>query len=269
MSTLQGPHSEKGARGGRLGRGGRLDAAVSLAVGALVAGCIAAFVGPVAVGAAITMKANQHYASAQLVKLSDLPAGWSKDGPPWVGTSDSDNSGSMLTMTQFPDLSSCLGMSPPLSVTAAEADSPSFNSKDQSTNVFDVADVYASTSDAKSDFPPMRNSKFATCFAKVQRQAILSAEQSEWPSGATFGDLSASVVRMPKYADQSLLIEVEVPVNIPDQGSTDDFFDILALRQGRSAAELFIDGAGVPPSASLTTHLARVVAARMKAPPPP
>jgi hypothetical protein len=149
----------------------------------------------------------------------------------------------MLTMTQFPDLSDCLGISPPLSVTAAEADSPSFDSKDQSTNVFDVADVYESADEAKSDFPPINDPKFASCFAKVQGPAIASIEQSEWDTGTTFGSPSASVVRTPKYGDQSGLI---VPVNIPDQGSTDDFFTVLALRQGRSTAEIFIDHAASP-----------------------
>jgi hypothetical protein len=247
----------------------RLGVSVPMVIGALVAGWATTFPAPAgATGVAITMKANQHYATAQLVKLSDLPAGWSKAGPPWVGTTESDGAGSMLTMTQLPDLSSCMGISAPLSVTAAEADSPNFFSQDQSTNVFDVADVYASTGDAKSDFPPANNPKFASCFAKVLGPAIISIEQSEWDTGTTFGTPTASVVRSLKYGDQSVMLEAEVPVNIPDQGSTNDFFTVLALRQGRSTAEVFIDQADVPPSASLTAHLAKVVAARMKAPPP-
>lgn len=38
---------------------------------------------------------------------------------------------------------------------AAEASSPYFNSRDQNTSVLDVADVYTSTNEAKSDFPPL------------------------------------------------------------------------------------------------------------------
>jgi hypothetical protein len=48
-----------------------------------------------------------------------------------------------------------LGNPPALNVIAAEACTPDFNSQDQNTSVLDVADVYTSTNEAKSDFPPL------------------------------------------------------------------------------------------------------------------
>jgi hypothetical protein len=220
-------------------------------------------------GAASTIKSNKPYAQAQLLKLSNLPPGWTKQLKIWVGTSADNNSSSMLTMTQFPDLSTCLGNPPALSVIAAEASSPDFYSKDQSTNILDVADVYTNANEAKSDFPPLNSPKFANCLLQVQGSVITGIEQSQWPSGATFGTMTASVSHQPRYGDESGLVDVQVPVNLPgEQGSTNDFFVVLVIRQGRSTAELQIDQSGTTPSAALTDSLAKAVTAKMKAHPP-
>ena len=164
------------------------------------------------------------------------------------------------------DYSTCLGKPPELSVDATEASSPTFYSKDQNTSVYDVADVYANTSEAKADFPPLNNPKFANCFLQVQSSSIMSLEQSEWPTGATFGTPIASISHQPKYGNQSGLIDVEVPVNLPSgEGTSNDFFVALVIRQGRSTAELIIDQGDTTPSAALTESLAKTVTAKMKA----
>jgi hypothetical protein len=222
--------------------------------------------------AATTMKANEAYAMAQLLKLSNFPHGWQGAGQVWQGPSDGSNASSMLTVTQFPQLSTCLGESPSLSSTAGEADSLNFNSSDQSTNVFDVADVYGSTADAKSNFPPFQNRKLANCFIQTEGSAITGIEQSEWDPGVTFGTLTASVVKIPKYGNQSGMLMVQVPVNnIPASdggGNAVDFFTVVVIRRGRSTTELFIDQVGDLPSAALTRSLAKTITAKMKAPPP-
>jgi hypothetical protein len=244
----------------------------SVALGVVTA---ALMVGPAAIpatdaGAAARVSVdNKAFAQAQLVKLSNLPAGWTASGGTWVGTSADDDASSMLTMTQYPEYSTCLGQPPELSVVATEASSPEFYSKDQNTNVLDVADVYATTSEAKTDFPPLTNPKFAGCFLKVQSSSIMSVEQSDWPTGATFGTPIASVSRQPRYGSQSGLIEVEVPVTLPGgEGSTNDFIVALVIRQGRSTAELLFDQGATTPSAALTESLAKAVTAKMKARPP-
>jgi hypothetical protein len=239
---------------------------VGLAIGGLLAGLA---VLPAAHAGAASIGSNKLYAQAQLAKRSNLPPGWTTSGGTWVGTSAQNDSSSMLTMTQFPDFSACLGTPPALSVVAAEASSPVFNSKDQNTSVLDVADVYNSSSEAKSDFPPLNSPKFAKCFVQVAGSAVSAMEQPLWPSGTTFGTLTASVSRQPRYGDQSGLVEVQVPVNLPaGQGSTNDFFDILVIRQGRSTAELQIDQGDTTPPADLTESLAKAVTAKMKAQPP-
>jgi hypothetical protein len=58
-------------------------------------------------------------------------------------------------------------------------------------------------------------------------------------------------------------------VNLPGgQGSTNDFFVVLVIRQGRSTAELLIDQGETTPSAALTESLAKSVTANMRARPP-
>jgi hypothetical protein len=239
--------------------------------GPVISGLLAGFIFIPAVNAtaASSITSNRPYAQSQLLKLSNLPRGWTDSDKVWVGTSADDNSSSMLTMTQFPGLSTCMGAPPALSVVAAEASSPEFDSKDGNTSIFDVADVYTSTDQAKSDFPPLNDPKFANCFLQVQGPSIENLEKNEWPSGATFGTPMASVSHQPRYGDQSGLVEVEVPVNLPGgQGSTDDFFVAVIIRQGRSTAELIMDQGDTPPSAALTESLAKAVTSKMKAPPP-
>jgi hypothetical protein len=218
------------------------------------------------VGAANAAKSNKPGAQDELVKLANLPHGWTTSGKTWIGTSAADNSSSLLTMTQFPDYSTCLGVTPPLSVVATEASSPEFDSKDQNTIVDDVADVYASVSDAKADFPPLDSPSFANCFLQVQGSSILEMEASEWQSGSTFGTPVVNIVHQPRYGDQSGFVEVQVPVTLPGGlNGTNDFFILLVIRQGRSTTELQIDQGGTTPSAALTESLAKTVTAKMKA----
>ena len=234
----------------------------------LVAGATSTIL-PGSAGAASSIRSNKPYAEAQLLKLSDLPHGWTKSGEPWVGTSGDDNSGSMFTMTQIPDFSTCLDQPLSLSVVAAEAGSPDFYPKNGPTDVWDVADVYTTASEAKSDFPPFHNPNLAKCFLQSQRSFITSNDKSNWPPGSTLGTPIASVAHFQRYGDQSGLLEVQVPVTLPKgKGATDDFLVALVIRQGRSVAELFIDQGGTSPSAALTESLAKALVAGMKAPPP-
>jgi hypothetical protein len=241
---------------------------LGLAISGLGAGVTIAIL-PGSAGAASSIRSNKPYAEAQLLKLSDLPRGWTKSGGSWVGTSADDNSSSMFTMTQIPDFSTCLGQVPALSVTAAEAAGPDFFNKDGSLDVWNVADVYTSANDAKSDFPSFNNKKFAQCFLQVEGSDITSNDKSNWANGATLGTPIASVTHFHKYGDQSGLLEVRVPVTLPKgQGNSDDFFFALVIRQGRSVAELFMDQGVTTPSAALTESLAKALTAKMKAPPP-
>jgi hypothetical protein len=241
---------------------------VAIAVGCLAIIGLLAGVTVVPAGAS-TIKSDEVYARAQLLKLSDVPAGYTKSGNTWVGTSDSGNSSSMFTSTQIPDITTCLGEPPALSVVAAEASSPDFQSQDGNTDVFDVADVYTSVNQAKSDFPSLTNPKFAKCFLQVEGSSIVSTDQATWPSGSTFGTPVGTVSHEPKFGDQSGLVEVQVPVTLPQgQGASDDFFVALIIRQGRSVAELILDQGNTTPSAALTNSLAHRVIANMKAKPP-
>ena len=249
------------------GRRGFARTLARVSLGLAISGLIAGL--PSISAGASTIQSNKPYAKAQLLKLSDLPQGYTKSGDLWVGTSDGNDSGSMFTMTQLPDFSTCLGKPPALSVVAAEANSPDFISKDGNTDVFDVADVYTSANEAKSDFPALSDPKFADCFVQVQGPVIVNTEKDSWPSGATFGTPVASVSHQPKYGDQSGLVEVQVPVTLPgEQGTSNDFFVALVIRQGRSVAELIIDQGDTTPSAALTHSLAQKIVAKMKAKPP-
>jgi hypothetical protein len=224
---------------------------------------------PGSAGAAGSSQSNKASTQVELLKQSDVPHGWTKGNNQWAGTSDGANSSSMFTMTQIPDIASCMGKPPALSVVAAEASGPDFFSSDGNTDVFDVVDVYTSASQAKSDFPSFSSPKFANCFLKVEGPAITTNETPTWPTGSTFGTQVASVSHQPRDGDESGTLEVETPVTLPKgQGTTDDFFVAVVIRQGRSVSELLIDQGSTAPLANLISSLAEKVTARMKAHPP-
>ena len=71
---------------------------------------------------------------------------------------------------------------------------------------------------------------------------MTNAETSVRPSGTTLRTLIAATSHLPRYGDQSGLVYVQVPVNLPGgRGSTSDFFVVLVIRQGRSTTERLID----------------------------
>ncbi len=219
------------------------------------------------VAGATTIKADQAYAKAQLLKLSNFPSGWQQEGKVEVTTSDSDTY-SMLNATQMPDLYTCMGKQQPLSVVAAEANSPFFGSANLTTQVLDIADVYQNANEAKADFPPFNNPKFANCFLQVEGQTITDYEKNAFQTGTTFGTPTASVVKAPKYGNQSGMVAVKVPVTLTSGTTGSDFFTILVIRQGRSTAELEVDQVGTTPSVTLINKMAKTVTAKMKAKPP-
>ncbi len=215
-------------------------------------------------GAASTnLKADQAYARTQLPTLSNLPSGWKKLGSVTVDTTAGSDSAKNAAA-----LASCLGVTAPPTVVAAQATSPLFSSKDDSTQVIDAANVYKSNATAKAHVLPFKNPKFAGCFVQVNGSQLLDIEKLFWPSGTTFGTLSGSPARAPRYGDQSGMILVQIPVTVSQGSQTIDYMNVMQIRQGRSTANLLIDQANTPPSSSLTKSLAKTVTAKMKASPP-
>ena len=209
---------------------------------------------------------EQAHARAELLKKVNFPSGWTGSGSVWIGTSDSQNSDSLLTISQYPQLTDCLGIAAPLSVVATEASSPYFVSKDLSTDVVDTADVYQSVAQAEIDFPPFNNPKFADCFAQVAGGGPISDDvKSDYDSGTIIGTPTAKLVAIPKYGSQSGMIEVQFPLTFTDGSHGDEFFNVLLIRQGRSTTELDLDSSGTPAGATLTASLAAAVVAKMKA----
>jgi hypothetical protein len=207
---------------------------------------------------------DARYAKAELVTLANLPNDWSQLGTVQVGTSDGTNSSSLLTTTQIPALTACMGLAAPLTVVAKEASSPTFTDKGQTMTVYNVADVYLSAAQAKVDFPPFGNVKFVSCFAEVQGGPIANFVQSEYDPGTVVGTPTSQLVSFPKFGNQSVMVELQFPLTQPDGTHDTEYYNVLLIRQGRSTAELDFDTTGTPVGVGLTTSLAKMVTMKMK-----
>jgi hypothetical protein len=208
---------------------------------------------------------DQRLARAQLLTKAEFPPGWTASGDGTVGTSSDQNKSSLFTTTQFPDLTTCLGLPTGLSVRAAEASSPWFTSPDRYSAVLETADIYASPTAAKADFPPLRNPSLPGCTAQIQASTIVAVLRSTYPPGATFGKLTASPGSFPSYGDESGMVVVEVPVKLSDDTRLSVVISFVLIREGRLAAQLVLGNEDTPFDSALAQTLAERVSARMKA----
>ena len=150
---------------------------LGLAIGGLAAGLT--FIPPANAGAAGTIKSSKAYAQAQLLKLSNLPSGWTKSGGTWVGSSGDNDASSMLTMTQYPDFSTCLGEAPALSVVATEASSSRIRQQGpEHERCLTSRMCTAARTMRKPIFLRWIIPNSPNCFLRVQGPSIVNLEQS-------------------------------------------------------------------------------------------
>ncbi len=257
-------------------RSGRRFAAAGLSmliVAGLVSGCGSSSstksTSTTSTTAVQNIEADQLLGRAQLLSVAEFPSGWSEHGSISLGKSTDESSTNAFAETQSPELATCLGVNAQLSVTAAEAASPTFSSESESffATVDDSAFVYATTAEAQADFPPFTNPKLAECVIKGHEQDISDQIASEMPSGITVGVPVASLGTFPKYGNQSGMIQIGIPLSDAHGSLGTVNMSFLIIRQGRSIAQLVLVGFPTPFTSSLAQSLAQKVTAKMAATP--
>jgi hypothetical protein len=120
--------------------------------------------------------------TAVLLRLSDLPTGWTAGGSAAAPTRATPWS---------PQLASCVGISKKVAdVAPTKVQSPDFSSADKIDAVEDSVSVYPSAAAAQADFAAMANTKTTGCMNRVASPALQKSMQQEAGSTTTVGVVS-------------------------------------------------------------------------------
>lgn len=206
-----------------------------------------------------TAATSAELATAQqsLLVLSDFPAGWTASG----SATTSSGSGSGFTPAQARTLARCVGV-PLGDITGyqAEADSPTFNSPDQSVQVGDAVTPFGTAAVARAQFLPFTQPRVAPCIAKVFGPVIEQSAKSGGGSGPTLGALKVTAAAVPNVADRTAQFDLAIPTT--ESGLTLTAHDDLVVFVKGSYAGT-INVMGLDPQQSLVDSLARKAADKL------
>jgi hypothetical protein len=120
--------------------------------------------------------------TAVLLRLTDLPSGWTAGGTPAAPTKVTPWS---------PQLASCVGIpSRTAKIAPTKVQSPDFSSADKVDAVEDSVSVYPSAAQAQSEFAAMAGSKTTGCMNRVASSALQKSMQQEAGRTTTVGVVS-------------------------------------------------------------------------------
>ncbi|HUC04615.1 MAG TPA: hypothetical protein VL961_04400 [Acidimicrobiales bacterium] len=169
---------------------------------------------PALVAGLLTVPAGASSASSarkDLLRLSDMPKGWSSST-----SGENNNSGNFPGGSQ---LASCIGV--PVSVinnNAPGAQSPEFSSKNELQTVGDSVSVYKKASGARTDYDSLVNAKTPNCMSQVLNGSAKSAFDASFGKGSTVGTVEAS--RLPASAFPRGTANVVLYFPVTSQGTT-------------------------------------------------
>jgi hypothetical protein len=185
------------------------------------------------------------HAKKQLLKLSDMPKGWTSSKSEDVGGS-------------FPgqnELATCIGVPPStIKLNPPSTNSPEFSNKDQTETVDDSIDVFTSTKVAKSQYDAMTNPKTPACFAQILNGIDKQQLTSSFGSGATVGTITVTRPSSPRKTSA-----LELGFTVVSQGVSVPvkLLEIFAL-EGTEGLDVGFSSIGTSFPTSLSKHLTTV-----------
>jgi hypothetical protein len=201
--------------------------------------------------------ADRAAAQAAVLKLSDLPAGWTSHAT-------TDSSGGDAVQAQ---LATCLGVDSSFFKRSEKArvESDDFDDPDDTMEVSNTVAVTASTNNANFAMDVYSKAEVPSCLGSAMDQAInqqATASGSTLPAGTTIGKSQVAPESFPNVADRTTAYRVTVPVNSGSQ-SVNITIDYVIFVKGRTGSTLTLQGNGTVVPTSLATSLAQTVAGRM------
>jgi len=195
--------------------------------------------------------AQRAHATRALLRLSDLPAGWT--------SSPSANGGS----NNFPgaaQLASCIGVpSKLIESNPPQVKGPDFHSKDQILEVDDNVSVFPSTRYATAEYGAISNAKTAGCMATLMNGPFKAQIGASAGNGTSVGTITLTRAGSPRG---TTAYDVGVPVTT--QGVVVQLSLVITyFIRGRYGQNITLYGYGTPFPAALEQHLLSVARARL------
>jgi len=205
------------------------------------------------VGPAAASSSASAQAKKGLLKLSDMPAGW-------TAAKSSDDNGAIPGATQ---LAKCLGVPRKVIIgTPPSATSEQFTSKDDLEDASDNVTIYKSVSAARADFNSFATPKTPSCLTTVFNGPAKKQLTGEFGSGATVGAVQVSRSPASAFGPGTANAVIFFPVTM--KGVTLNVELILTdYVNGTSEQSVQFIGIQSPVPTSLTKHLTSVADSRI------
>lgn len=207
--------------------------------------------GPSSSGSPFPKTAALHAARSALLAVSDLPAGWS--------TSAASHSNDETAFDAR--LASCLHVSPTLVGSAgadgAHADSPDFNSPDDTNATVSETVSIDTAPRVNSGFAVLRSPRLPGCFDSLVGP-YLKQELAKDPStaSASLGQVSTGQLSFPQLGEDSVAFRSTIPFSI--QGQTASvYIDVVFARSRNAVMQLSFEDVLSPFDTVTAEHIAR------------
>ncbi len=204
--------------------------------------------------------ADKATADAAVLKLADLPSGWTAQ------PNSDDSSSSAEQRSAEAEFADCAGVDP--SVIGAGRSSPTRAKSDQFSDsgnhqVESSATVVATREGAKDQLTSVRKPTVPACLAKFVNRAIRSSIENPKPgqpppTNVTFGDAKVENLDLPGLHATSVGYRATVPVHAGDR-ELDVNLDIVLALNGRTGISMTFTSFGGPFAADAEIGLTNAV----------
>jgi hypothetical protein len=229
---------------------------IAQAVAAAIIVISGVVIGPVAVGAGAATSPSQAEATAHLLALADMPAGW-KVEKNTVGLN-----------SIFPDaalMAACTGESSKvLALQPPQGDTPIFDNKDDQFEVQYSDYVFASAADAAATFGAVGNAKTPSCLAAFANGPGKSQMVGPLDKGDSAGTLTVSATDPADYGSATAGFVITIPLTVEKTKVSIHSAMVFDLH-GPLLEQFTFTSYGEPFPVSLSTQLVALQAGRSAA----
>lgn len=212
-------------------------------------------VAPASVAAASTSPSALGHARTELLRLSDLPPGWT--------TSPASNSNNTTGDAQ---IAKCLGVPTSfITYNPPQVSSPEFDQRSAGLSVNDSIAIFPNATILAAQYRLFASAKTVACFSQVfNSPALKSALARQIGPGATVGHMVVTRAPRPPGRDRGAAVQLVIPVTANGTSLTITMQEVIIVSGLRAVTLNLVSALGLPFPATLTSHLEAVSAQRLR-----